>query len=53
MPPLSARQHDAFANTAKMACREGNVGPGLFSAHPLALLPEIGLNGGKGVREVL
>ena len=25
MPPLSDRQHDAFANPAKMACREGNL----------------------------
>jgi hypothetical protein len=25
MTPLSDRQHDTFANTAKMACREGNL----------------------------
>ncbi len=25
MPPLSDRQHDAFDNPAKMACREGNL----------------------------
>jgi hypothetical protein len=25
MPPLSDRQHDAFDNSAKMACREGNL----------------------------
>jgi hypothetical protein len=25
MTPLSDRQHDAFANPAKMACREGNL----------------------------
>lgn len=26
MRPLSGRQHDAFDNAAKMACREGNLG---------------------------
>jgi hypothetical protein len=25
MQPLSERQHDAFDNPAKMACREGNL----------------------------
>ncbi len=25
MSPLSDRQHDAFDNAAKMACREGNL----------------------------
>src|SRR5437667_1121184 len=25
MPPLSDRQHDAFDNAAKMACRQGNL----------------------------
>src|SRR5690242_9309116 len=25
MPPLSDRQHDAFDNPAKMACRTGNI----------------------------